>query len=136
MKVAIDATAAISGGKLYLEKLLPQLAEIDSQHEFIIFHAGDLETLAAMLGSERFHFRLAAIPLLRDGQWAGASVLRMLWRKLILPFHLMKIQPDLFFSNSGAVPQSKPSKMKKVIALHNCMPLQQELIEEERSTVR
>ncbi|MEP7338556.1 MAG: glycosyltransferase family 1 protein [Acidobacteriota bacterium] len=136
MKIVIDATAAISGGKLYLEKLLPQLAEIGSQHEFIIFHAGDLSALAARLGGGRFRFRQAAIPLLRDGQWAGASVLRMLWRKFVLPSHLRRIEPDLLFSNSGAVPRRKPAKTSVLIALHNCMPLRQELIDEERSVVR
>lgn len=136
MKIAIDATAAISGGKLYLEKLLPQLAEINSKHEFIIFHTGDQDLLAGQLTSERFRFVRVAIPFLRDGQWAGASVLRLLWRKFVLPSHLRRLQPDLFFSNSGAVPRSKPAKTKTVIALHNCMPLNTELIREERSAVR
>jgi glycosyltransferase involved in cell wall biosynthesis len=136
MKIVVDATAAISGGKLYLEKLLPQLAEIDFQHEFIIFHTGDLEMLAATLGGDQFKFRRAAIPLLRGGQWAGASVLRMLWRKFVLPGHLRRIEPDLLFSNSGAVPCRKPAKTKVLIALHNCMPLREELIDEERSVVR
>jgi glycosyltransferase involved in cell wall biosynthesis len=135
MKIVIDATAAISGGKLYLEKLLPQLAEINSQHEFIIFHAGDLETLAAALGGGRFKFHRAAIPFSRDGQWAGASVLRMLWRKFVLPTHLQRIEPDLLFSNAGAVPRRNPAKTRVLIALHNCMPLRKELIDEERSVV-
>lgn len=136
MRIAIDASAAISGGKLYLEKLLPQLAEINSKHEFIVFHTGDLDLLAGRLGSERFRFVRVAIPFLRDGQWAGASVLRLLWRKFVLPSHLRRLQPDLCFSNSGAVPRSKPAKTKTVIALHNCMPLNAELIGEERSAVR
>lgn len=136
MRIAIDATAAVSGGKLYLEKLLPQLAEINSRHEFIVFHTGDLDLLAGRLASERFRFVRVAIPFLRDGQWAGASVLRLLWRKFVLPSHLRRLQPDLFFSNSGAVPRSKPAKTKTVIALHNCMPLNTELIRDERSAVR
>ncbi len=136
MKIVVDATAAISGGKLYLEKLLPQLAEINSRHEFIIFHTGDLDLLAGQLASERFRFVRVAIPFLRDGQWAGASVLRLLWRKFVLPSHLRRIQPDLFFSNSGTVPRSKPAKTKTVIALHNCMPLNTDLIGDERSSVR
>lgn len=136
MKIVIDATAAISGGKLYLEKLLPQLAEINSRHEFIVFHTGDLDLLAGRLAGEGFRFVRVAIPFLRDGQWAGASVLRLLWRKFALPSHLRRLQPDLFFSNSGAVPRSKPAKTKTVIALHNCMPLNTELIRDERSAVR
>ncbi len=136
MKIVIDATAAISGGKLYLEKLLPQLAEINSRHDFTIFHTGDLDLLAGRLAGEQFRFVRVAIPFLRDGQWAGASVLRLLWRKFVLPSHLRRLQPDLFFSNSGAVPRSKPAKTKTVIALHNCMPLNTELIRDERSALR
>ena len=136
MRIVIDATAAISGGKLYLEKLLPQLAEINSRHDFTIFHTGDLDLLAGRLASEGVRFVRVAIPFLRDGQWAGASVLRLLWRKFVLPSHLRRLQPDLFFSNSGAVPRSKPAKTKTVIALHNCMPLNTELIRDERSAVR
>lgn len=136
MKILVDATAAISGGRLYLEKLLPQLAELHSNHEFLIFHTGDLDLLAGQMADGQFRFVRAAIPFLRDGQWAGASLMRLLWRKFVLPSHLRKFQPDLFFSNSGTVPRSKPAKTKTVIALHNCMPLNAELISEERSTVR
>ncbi len=136
MKILVDATAAISGGRLYLEKLLPQLAEHHSNHEFLIFHTGDLDSLANQLADERFRFVRVTIPFLRDGQWAGASVLRLLWRKFVLPSHLRRLQPDLFFSNSGTVPRSKPAKTKTVIALHNCMPLNAQLIAEERSIVR
>ncbi|MBP6822987.1 MAG: hypothetical protein KA368_15670, partial [Acidobacteria bacterium] len=136
MKIVIDATAAISGGKLYLEKLLPQFAEIESRHEFVILHAGDLDRLAATIDDQRFSFLRANIPFLKDGQWAGASILRMLWRKFVLPIHLRRLQPDLLFSNSGAVPKWKPAKTRTMIALHNCMPLDEELIAEESSPIR
>jgi glycosyltransferase involved in cell wall biosynthesis len=136
MKIVIDATAAISGGRLYLEKLLPQLAEINSKHEFLVLHTSALDSLAGQIASERFRFYRVALPAFGDGGSAGASVMRMLWRKFVLPSHLRKIQPDLFFSNSGAIPRSKPAKTKTIIALHNCMPLSTELIDEERSAVR
>ena len=136
MKIVIDATAAISGGRLYLEKLLPQIALLNSGHEFTVFHAGDLDRLAESISNLRFTFIRAQIPFLRDGQWAGASILRMLWRKFVLPIHLRRLQPGLLFSNSGAVPNWKPAKTRAVIALHNCMPLDAELIEEETSSVR
>ncbi len=136
MKIVIDATAAISGGKLYLEKLLPQFAGLDSHHEFIVLHAGDLDRLADAIDDPRFQFLRAEIPFLKDGQWAGASILRMLWRKFVLPLHLKRLQPDLLFSNSGTVPLAKPAKTRTVIALHNCMPLNAELITEERSSMK
>ena len=136
MRIVIDATAAISGGRLYLEKLLPQFAELDSGHEFLILHAGDLDRLAAVIDDPRFQFVRANIPFLKDGQWAGASILRMLWRKFVLPVHLWRLQPDVLFSNSGTVPKWKPAKTRTLIALHNCMPLNPELIAEEHSPVR
>lgn len=136
MKIVIDATAAVSGGKLYLEKLLPQLAEINPGHEFTIFHTGDLDHLAAMIGNPHFKFQAIKLPALRDGQWAGASVMKLVWRKFALPWHLLKLDADLLFSNSGTVPTWKPAKTKTLIALHNCMPLREELIEEESSVVR
>ncbi len=136
MKIVIDATAAISGGKLYLEKLLPQFAGLRSAHEFIVLHAGDLDRLADAIDDPRFQFLRAEIPFLKDGQWAGASILRMLWRKFVLPIHLRRLQPDLLFSNSGTVPLAKPAKTRTVIALHNCMPLNAELITEERSSMK
>lgn len=140
MKIVIDATAAISGGKLYLEKLLPQLAGTDArtdvQHEFIIFHTGDLDQLAATLSGERFQFHRIAIPIFNRRESAAASVMKLLWRKFALPGHLRKLAPDLLFSNSGTVPASKPAKTKVLIALHNCMPLSEMLIAEERSMLR
>ncbi len=136
MKIVIDATAAISGGKLYLEKLLPQLAEIESGHEFIVFHTGDLDRLAETIAERRIRFVRASIPFLRDGQWAGASIMRVLWRKFVLPIHLRRLQPDVLFSNSGTVPLAKPARTRTVIALHNCMPLDESLISEEHSLVR
>lgn len=131
MKIAIDATAAISGGKLYLEKLLSQFARSDSQHEFIIFHTSDLDQLGATLAGERLKFCRVAIPFLGSGEGASASLLRMLWRKFVLPVRLQTLQPDLLFSNAGTVPRWRPAKMKTVIALHNCMPLRRELIDKE-----
>ena len=136
MKIVIDATAAISGGKLYLEKLLPQLTALDSVHEFIVFHAGDLQQLSVSIPKGSVRFVRAAIPFLRDGQWAGASIMRVLWRKFVLPLHLWRLQPDVLFSNSGTVPLAKPAKTRTVIALHNCMSLDESLIAEERSPVR
>ena len=136
MRVVIDATAAISGGKLYLEKLLPQFARLDSRHKFIVLHAGDLDRLAEEIEDPQFQFLRARIPFLKDGQWAGASILRMLWRKFVLPLHLRRFRPDVLFSNSGTVPLAKPANTRTLIALHNCMPLNAELITEERSPIK
>lgn len=134
MKVVIDATAAISGGKLYLEKLLPQLTELTADWEFIVYHTGDFEEATLPAGGAPLEFRRVVLTL--TGGRAAASVLRMLWRLFVLPLHLQRLKPDLFFSNAGALPGWKPARVKTVIAVHNCMPLRAELIAEERSPVR
>lgn len=134
MKLIIDATAAISGGKLYLEKLLPRLTELTPSWEFIVFHAGDFDGVVLPDGGARLEFRRVKLTL--AGGQAGASVLRMLWRLLVLPLHLHRIKPDLFFSNAGSLPGWKPARVKTAIAVHNCMPLREELVGEERSLVR
>lgn len=134
MKIVVDATAAISGGKLYLNQLLPQWARLADGHEIIIFHWGDFDQFALPESRARFCFHRVRLPWAAKG--ASASILRMLWRVFVLPFHLRRLRPQLFFSNAGSLPGWKPRATKSVIALHNCMPLCQELIAEESTVLR
>ena len=138
MRIIIDATAAVSGGKLYLEKLISQFAATPSTDQFVVIHGGDLDQLDAALRSDniRFHrvdilscFRLPVTftRLFPPGLW------RMLWRKFFLPNLLDQLRPDLLFSNSAFVPPRRDRRFPTVIALHNSMPLRDELIAEETS---
>lgn len=138
MRIIIDATAAVSGGKLYLEKLISQFAATPSADQFVVIHGGDLDQLEAALRCDniRFHrvdilscFRLPATftRLFPPGLW------RMLWRKFFLPNLLDQLRPDLLFSNSAFVPPRRDRRFPTVIALHNSMPLRDELIAEETS---
>ncbi|QQS48752.1 MAG: glycosyltransferase family 4 protein [Acidobacteriota bacterium] len=130
MKIVIDATAAVSGGKVYLEHLLPQLAR--SGDRYIVFHTGDLEGLDAA-GVE-----LRKVSPAVDGQrnWALEALVKLFWRLVVFPFHLRRINPDVIFSNAGFLPALLPAGSRTVVAIHNSMPLRDELISEERSLLR
>jgi glycosyltransferase involved in cell wall biosynthesis len=60
----------------------------------------------------------------------------MLWRLFILPWHLRRLRPDLLFSNAMFGPGWKPAGVKSVLALHNSMPLRDELVADESSALR
>jgi len=134
MRIVIDATAAVSGGKVYLEQLLPHLARIADGHEFIIFHTGEFDELTLPRSRSKFEFRRVALRL--SGVWAGAAIEKLLWRLAVLPVQLWRLEPDLLFSNAGFAPGWKPDSVKTVLALHNSMPLREELIAAERSAPR
>jgi glycosyltransferase involved in cell wall biosynthesis len=140
MRIVIDATAALSGGKVYLDQLLPQLARLAAGHEFIVFHTGDFDDFTSRHFDEQsnggFQFRRIALPFARRGSWLGSSVLRMLWRLFVLPLHLRRLAPDLLFSNAMFGPGWKPAGVKSVLALHNSMPLRDELVADESSALR
>lgn len=135
MKIVLDATAAVSGGKLYLEKLIEQLAKAGSPHYFVILHAGDLDHLVDSFSKCNIHFHridfLATlrIPVIPPGFW------RMLWRKFFLSRLLDQLGADLLFSNSGFAPRQGKRRYRVLIALHNSMPLRKELIAEETSLI-
>ncbi len=133
MKILIDATAAMSGGKVYLTHLLPQLAQLASDHELIVLHNGDFDELEtdARLSLHRVTGLAAS-----NSVWLGRAIIKLFWRLFVFPFHLRRWQPDVLFSNAGFAPSWLPRRTKLVIALHNSMPLRAELIEEERSHLR
>ena len=132
MRIVIDATAAVSGGKVYLDQLLAQFARLEPEHEFIVFHAGDFDDAMQRALTERFQFRRVSFA----GSQRMPGLLKVLWRLLVLPRHLRQLQPDLLFSNAGFAPGLRPRATKLVVALHNSMPLRAELIAEERSPAR
>jgi glycosyltransferase involved in cell wall biosynthesis len=137
MRIVIDATAAVSGGKVYLDQLLMQFALLRCDHEFIIFHAEDFgpSRFKDRL-SDRFEFRRVALPSSKSRLWVGSTALKIFWRLVVLPLHLRRLKPDLFFSNAGFGPGWKMARTPTVLALHNSMPLRRELIAEETSALR
>jgi glycosyltransferase involved in cell wall biosynthesis len=140
MRILIDATAAMSGGKVYLAHLLPQLARLAAGHELIVLHNGDLaEVEVEIVGSaQAAQLRMQRVEGLAatNRVWIGKAIVKLFWRLVVFPWHLWRLQPDVLFSNAGYAPGWMPSRTKLVLALHNSMPLRTELIAEERSTLR
>ncbi|MBK6799206.1 MAG: glycosyltransferase [Acidobacteria bacterium] len=133
MRIVIDATAAVSGGKVYLNQLLTQFARMNGEDTFTIFHTGDFDDFTVPVSSDRFEFNRISMPVFSGRNWIGSSIVKMLWRLFVLPSHLNRIKPDLLFSNAGFVSGRMISGVKTVLALHNSMPLRSELIAEEKS---
>lgn len=136
MTIVIDATAAVSGGKVYLQHLLPRLGTLSDGDRFIVFHSGDLDGMKMPETGCSFEFRKTSYPSVTTRNWIFASLLKLLWRLVIFPFHLRRISPDLFFSNAGFLPVYLPTGIRTIVTLHNSMPLREELIAEERSALR
>jgi glycosyltransferase involved in cell wall biosynthesis len=59
-----------------------------------------------------------------------------LWRLVVLPLHLRRLKPDPLFSNAGFGTGRKAPGARSVLALHNSMPLRDELIAGETSALR
>ena len=136
MRIVIEATAALSGGKVYLVNLLPQLAALAPRHEFIVFHTADLDAPSLKIANPNFTFRAVNLPASNERNWLLVSLFKLCWRLLIFPFHLKKLQADVVFSNTGFGPLWRPRNVKFVLALHNSIPFQPELQKEERSFIR
>lgn len=133
MRILIDATAAMSGGKVYLEHLLPPLLQLARGHEFLILHNGELTEFAASENGASVEWRAVGGLAASHRVWIGKAVVKLLWRLFVLPYLLWRWQPDVFFSNAGYAPRWLPRSTRAVLALHNSMPLRAELIAAERS---
>ncbi|NOT62051.1 MAG: glycosyltransferase, partial [Acidobacteria bacterium] len=133
MRILIDATAAMSGGKVYLEHLLPPLLQLAREHEFLILHNGELAECAVPDEAARVQWRAIGGLSASHQVWIGKAFIKFLWRLFVLPYLLWRWQPDVFFSNAGFAPRWLPRRTRAVLALHNSMPLRAELIAAERS---
>lgn len=136
MRIVIEATAALSGGKVYLVNLLPQLAAIAPQHEFIVFHTADLDASSLKIARPNFTFCRVDLPASNERNWLKVSLFKLCWRLFIFPFHLKKLRADVVFSNTGFGPLWRPRGVRMALALHNSVPFQPELQKEENSFVR
>ncbi|GEM_PF-2543157 len=90
MKIAINALPAKMGGPLsHLANLLPELAKLDHENEYVIFAAPDKLKL---FETKAPNFRLVSCPR------AGRSLaVRMFWEWFVFPFHLYFRNFDLLY---------------------------------------
>lgn len=136
MRIVVEATAALSGGKVYLINLLPQFATIAPHHEFIVFHTADLDAPFLKITSPNISFRAVKLPASNEHNWLLISLFKLCWRLFIFPIHLLRLKPNVVFSNTGFGPLWRPCDVNLVLALHNSVPFQPELQKEEDSFLR
>ena len=123
----------MSGGKVYLEHLLPPLLQLARGHEFLILHNGELAEFAVTDEGAGVEWRAVGGLSASHRVWIAKAFVKLLWRVFVLPYLLWRWQPDVFFSNAGYAPRWLPRLTRVVLALHNSMPLRAELIAAERS---
>ena len=131
VKILIDGTAAVSGGRVYLEALIDSLVDEGMAKDLLILHVGDPPSARRSSPRTQVQYHAVRLPpfLIPPGIPPGAW--RTVWRRWVLPRWLERWRPDLFFSNSGEVPPQPDRSWRTVMAVHNSMPLRTELISEE-----
>ncbi len=134
--VVIDATAARSGGRVYLESLLGSLAATDCGFRFHVLYTSDLQVPERRSFPPNFTFELISFPAIAESSWMLGGLLRALWRLILLPGSLRRHRPAIFFSNSGSVPRGLPDGTAAVVAFHNAIPFQPDIWSLEHSRLR
>lgn len=134
--ILIDATASLSGGAVYLVNLLRCWVRVPPPYRFVVLHTKDLDLTGIGDSGDWMTFREVVFPPFCSRNLLAGSVLKMLWRLFLLPVHLRRYRPAVFFSNSGTLPWLVPRGIRPVIAIHNAMPFHPELWPVERSWLR
>ena len=129
----VDATASVSGGGVYLRNLLAYWSKSPIPLWAEVLHAPEFDLRGIDTEQRKVLFRKVWIPGIAGRVWLIGSVYKLVWRQLILPLHLWRRRPAVFFSNSGMLPALIPRKVRTIVAIHNSMPLQPELWNLERS---
>lgn len=134
-RVVVDATACHSGGKVYVNELLPMLIESLPDAEWIIYGEVTPE-LKRVQNHPRVQFRSVRFPqpttsLLLSG------MAKLLWRGIVLPFELASLRPCLLLTTSNfASPFLSLLKIPVVLTVHNLLPFHQPEWYREPSLVR
>lgn len=136
MNILIEATAALSGGKVYLTQLLPRLAALAPEVRFIVYHTEDLDVAGLGFAGGNVAFHRVALPASNARNWLPVSILKVLWRLFVFPLHWRRHRAEVVFSNTGFGPLWRPRGARMVLALHNSMPFQPALHGEENSLPR
>ncbi len=137
MTILIEATAALSGGKVYLAQLLPRLAALAPETRFHVLHNEDFDPARlGLAGRENLSFHRVALPASDARNWLWVSLLKVFWRLFVFPRHWRRLGAEVAFSNTGFGPLWRPRGRRLVLALHNSMPFQPALHGEENSLPR
>jgi glycosyltransferase involved in cell wall biosynthesis len=99
MKIAVNLLPfreKIAGAGKYAVKIIQELSMIDSQNDYYLF--------VTERGRENFNISKANFHFIAEKFNPNFFVIRILWEQLIFPFKLKKLNPDIIFTPSVAVP--------------------------------
>jgi glycosyltransferase involved in cell wall biosynthesis len=134
-RIVVDATACTSGGKVYVDELLPRLIDGLPDIEWIVYGKVTPE-LAKVAAYDRVQFRNVHFPSPTDSLLA-AGVAKLGWREFVLPCDVLLHRPCLLLSTANFVsPLFRTMRVPVVLAIHNLLPFHEPQWYTERSAVR
>lgn len=122
--IFIDATASRSGGGVYLNELIPRIADLLPDYTIKLFcvNSDDLSGISSL--NSRIEICSISIGKLGACGELSNSFIKLIWRQLILPIYILCYRPGLVFSNSGFGPLLRISKSQFIFAIHDSIPYQ------------
>ncbi len=134
-RIVVDATACLSGGKVYVNELLPVLIEDLADTEWIIYGEVTPE-LKELVTHRRVQFRRLRFPPPTTSLLL-AGVLKLLWREFVLPLALRSQRPCLLLSTANfASPLFSLLKIPVVLGIHNLLPFHEPQWYREPNVIR
>ena len=122
--IIIDATAALSGGGVYLIKLLAALLPYAPKYKFILFCFERNNQFDSLSHNKNLEICNVLGGALKTDNSIFALILKLWWRHLILPIHMYRYRPLLVFSNCGFGPLCRMMRIPFLYAIHNSIPFQ------------
>jgi glycosyltransferase involved in cell wall biosynthesis len=119
--IAIEATANISGGRAYIEELLPLLLKRMPRHDFVIF-GPKLECFAALSASGRISTVEPRLPRFSgDLKWPGIA--KLFWRLFVFPLAIRRLRPACLFVTANFYSRLIDLlRVPVVVGIHNLVP--------------
>lgn len=122
--IFIDATASRSGGGVYLNEIVPRIADLLPDYTIRLFcvNSDDLSGINKL--NNRIDICSISMEKLGAGGELSKSFIKLIWRQLILPIYILCYRPRLVFSNSGFGPLLRILNTQFIFAIHDSVPYQ------------
>jgi len=117
--IVIEGTANLSGGRVYLDELIPRLLGEMPEARFVLFGSAS-PTLEPLIKTGKLVLRK---PRVLPGTSLLGSIARLLWREFIFPFRLVRIRPTLVYTTANFFsPLLSLAGVPVVMGIHNLTP--------------
>jgi glycosyltransferase involved in cell wall biosynthesis len=118
-RIVVDATAGLSGGKVYAEEVIPRLVCAMPDYDFTLYGAA-ATCLRDLVATGRLQL---ITPHITPKSLRVSGILKLIWRELIFPIKMLILRPALVFSTSNFFsPLLRVFGIQVVLAIHNLTP--------------